>query len=66
MLKGKHARFYPLAGLQFAFNSDHVEFGINAGGGVNFMLTEKLAGFAELKYVFSDWDGFGIMGGVYF
>ena len=59
-------RFYPLAGLQFAFNSDNVEFGINGGGGLNFMLTERMAAFAEIKYVFGDWDGFTIMGGIYF
>jgi hypothetical protein len=62
----KPSRFYPLVGLQFAFNSDHVEFGINGGGGVNFKLTPKLAAFAEVKYVFSDWDGLSILGGLYF
>ena len=60
------SRFYPLAGLDFKFNSDNSEFGVNLGGGANFMLTEKLAAFAELKYVISDWDGFGIAAGIYF
>ena len=60
------SRFYPLAGLDFKFTSDHAEFGINLGGGANFMLTEKMAAFAELKYVLSDWDGFGIAAGIYF
>jgi hypothetical protein len=59
-------RFYPLAGIQLAFNSDSAKFGANAGGGLNFMLTEKLAAFAEAKFTFGKWDGFAIMGGVYF
>ena len=59
-------RFYPLAGLQFAFNSDSAKFGINAGGGFNFMLTESKAAFVEAKFVFGKWDGFAIMGGIYF
>jgi len=63
---GNPSRFYPLAGLQFAFNSDAVKFGINGGGGVNFRLTEKLAAFAEVKYVFGKWDGWAITGGIYF
>lgn len=66
MLKSGKGRFYPLAGLQFAFTSDHAKFGINAGGGLNFMLTDKLAAFAEGKYVFGDWDGWAITGGIYF
>lgn len=60
------SRFYPLVGLDFKFTSDHAKFGINAGGGANFMMTDKLAAFAELKYVFLDWDGFGVTLGVYF
>jgi hypothetical protein len=60
------SRFYPLAGLQFAFTSSNAEFGINAGGGLNFMLTEKMAAFAEAKFVFGDWDGLTIIGGIYF
>ena len=63
---GNPSRFYPLAGLDFAFNSDVAEFGLNLGGGVNFMLTEKTAAFAELKFVLSDWDGVGLIGGIYF
>lgn len=59
-------RFYPLAGVQLAFNSNDVKFGANAGGGVNFMLTEKVASFAEAKFTFGSWDGFAIMGGIYF
>jgi hypothetical protein len=62
----KPSRFYPLGGIQIAFNSDAVKFGLNLGGGVNFMLTEKLEAFAELKYVISDWDGFAITAGIYF
>jgi len=60
------SRFYPLIGIDFKFTSNHSQFGINAGGGANFMLTEKMAAFAELKYVISDWDGFGIAAGIYF
>lgn len=63
---GQPSRFYPLAGLQFAFNTDSAKFGINAGGGLSFMLTEKLAAFAEAKFVFGKWDGFAITGGIYF
>jgi len=61
-----NSRFYPLAGIQLAFNSDSVKFGINAGGGFNFMLTESKAAFVEAKFVFGKWDGFAIMGGIYF
>lgn len=66
VIKSGAGRFYPLAGLQFAFTSNHAEFGINGGGGLNFMLTDKLAAFAEGKYVFGDWDGWAITGGIYF
>ncbi len=59
-------RFYPLVGLQFAFNSDNVEFGLNVGGGVNFMFTQDIAAFGEVKYVIGDWDGWAITGGIYF
>ena len=59
-------RFYPLAGVDFAFHSDSAKFGANAGGGLKFMFTDKLAGFAEAKYTFSDWEGFAFVGGVYF
>ncbi|MGD9141611.1 MAG: hypothetical protein PVJ42_08730 [bacterium] len=59
-------RFYPLLGLQFAFTSDNAEFGINGGGGLTFMLTETTAAFAEVKYVFGDWDGWTFCGGIYF
>ncbi len=59
-------RFYPLGGIDFAFTSDHAKFGLNLGGGVNFRLTENTQAFAELKYVISDWDGLGIMAGIYF
>ena len=60
------SRFYPLAGIDFKFNGDGSDFGFNLGGGANFMMTETLAAFVELKYVFSDWDGFGVGLGVYF
>jgi len=63
---GAPGRFYPLAGLDLAFNSDAVKVGINAGGGVNFMLTERTAAFAEAKFVIAGFDGFAIYGGIYF
>lgn len=61
-----NSRFYPLAGIDFAFNSDSAKFGLNLGGGANFMLTASTAAFVEAKFVFGDWDGFSIMGGFYF
>jgi hypothetical protein len=63
---GNPGRFYPLAGLDLAFNSDHAKFGLNVGGGANFMLTEKTAAFGEVKYVIGDWDGWVFTGGIYF
>jgi len=66
MLNSGSGRFYPLVGLDFAVNSDSAKFGINAGGGLNFNLTEKTRAFAEAKFIFSDWDGFAINGGFYF
>lgn len=63
---GSTSRWYPLAGVNFAFNSDHARFGLNAGGGVNFMFTESTAGFAEAKFIISDWDGFAFHVGIYF
>lgn len=59
------SRFYPLAGLQFAFNSDSAKLGANLGGGAKFKLTEKTAAFAEIKWVLGDWDGFGFVVGFY-
>jgi hypothetical protein len=63
---GNPSRFYPLVGLDFAVNSDAVKFGFNAGGGLNFKLTEKLLAFGEAKFIFGGWDGFAINGGIYF
>jgi len=60
------SRFYPLVGLDFAFNSDHAKLGVNGGVGLNFKLTDKLAAFAEGKYIFGSWDGWAFTGGVYF
>ena len=60
------SRFYPLAGLNLAFNSDDIKLGANAGGGVNFKLTESLQAFAEAKYTFSSWEGLAITGGISF
>ena len=66
VIKSGKSRFYPLAGIDFSFNSDRAKFGVNAGGGFKFMLTDSLRAFAEVKYVFGDWDGWGFLGGVYF
>ena len=63
---GQASRFYPLAGLQFGFNSDDAKLGVNLGGGVNFMFTEKLAGFVEVKYVLWGFEGFALNAGLYF
>lgn len=65
-IKSGNGRFYPLAGVNFAFNSDDTEFGVNGGGGIKFMFTDKLAGFGEFKYVFFGWEGWFITGGIYF
>ena len=65
-IKSGKGRFYPLAGVNLAFNSDNSEFGVNGGGGFNFMLTENMAAFAEVKYVFFGWEGWFITGGIYF
>lgn len=59
-------RFYPLVGLNLSFNSNSLKLGANAGGGLNFQLTESLQAFAEAKFIFSSWDGLAIVGGIYF
>lgn len=64
--EGSTSRFYPLVGLDFMFNSDGSEFGLNVGGGANFMMTDTMAAFAELKYIIADYGAFGIGVGVYF
>jgi hypothetical protein len=67
ILNPKNAgRFYPLAGLDFAFNSITAKLGVNAGAGLNFKLTKKTAAFGEAKYIFGSWDGFAFTGGIYF
>jgi len=62
---GTPSRLYPLAGLDFAFNSDAFRVGINGGVGVNFMITQSLAAFGEAKYVFGKWDGWAFTAGIY-
>ena len=62
-----NGRFYPLAGIQFAFNSDHAKFGLNLGGGADFMLAGKhccLCG-SQVCIRGLGWF-FAIMGGFYF
>lgn len=66
IIKGGKSRFYPLVGVDFAFNSDTAKFGFNGGGGLKFNLTESTRAFGEVKYVFGDWDGWSFMGGIYF
>ena len=61
-----NSRFYPLAGLDLGINSDKVKLGINLGGGMKLMVTDKLAGFLEAKFVAAGYDGFAVLGGVYF
>jgi hypothetical protein len=63
---GETLRVYPLAGLQFAINSHNNRFGLNLGGGMNFSINENFDGFVELKYVFGDWEGFGVACGIRF
>ena len=60
------SRFYPLVGVDFLFNSDDSEFGVNAGGGANFMLTDTMAAFVELKYILFGAEVWGIAAGIYF
>jgi hypothetical protein len=66
IIKAGDGRFYPLAGVDLAFDRYGVRLGANGGGGVNFMLTKSLAAFAEAKYVFSNWSGWAINAGIYF
>ena len=66
LIKQGNSRFYPLAGLNFVFSDGWSEFGANAGGGVNFMLTETLGAFAEAKYVLFGWDAFVFTAGIKF
>ena len=61
------SRFYPLVGLELSTDfSDFTELGANLGGGVDFMLTDTLAAFAEAKFVVSDLDGFVVTLGLHF
>lgn len=62
----KPSRFYPLVGVQFATDFDYGEFGLNLGGGVDFMLTSKTGAFFEVKYLVSDIDGFTFTLGINF
>ena len=59
------SRFYPLAGVDLAFNSDAFKVGVNGGAGVHFMMTENLAAFGEAKYVFGDWHAWAFTLGLY-
>ena len=59
-------KLYPLAGAEFSINKKANRWGANLGGGLNIKLTEHNDLFIELKYVFGDWDGFGLMAGIHF
>jgi hypothetical protein len=59
-------RLYPLAGLDFAINSNDNKFGLNLGGGMTFPLIDQYAAFIEAKYTAGTWDGFALTAGVYF
>ena len=66
-LTRQQTRFYGLVGPQLAFNSDFTEFGVNLGAGLNFMLTDTRAAFAEVKVVVvSDYDGVVATVGLFF
>lgn len=65
-IRSGSSRFYPLAGLHLAFNSNNTEFGVNGGGGLNFRLTRDLAAFVEGKYVFFGWDTWAMVVGIHF
>jgi len=61
------SRFYALVGPSLAFNSDFSEFGINAGAGLNFNMTDTKKAFAEAKFVLiSDFDGLVATVGLFF
>jgi len=66
-LTKEQTRLYGLVGPQLAFNSDFTEFGVNLGAGLNFMMTDTRAAFAEAKVVLvSDYDGFVATVGLFF
>lgn len=60
------SRFYPLVGLELATDFDWVELGANLGGGVDFMLTDTMASYAEAKFVIGDNNGFVVTLGLKF
>lgn len=63
---GSPLRIYPLAGAEFSIQRKANRWGANLGGGLNLKLTEHNELFIEVKYVFGDWDGFGLMAGIFF
>ncbi|HEX7880818.1 MAG TPA: hypothetical protein VF720_15505 [Candidatus Eisenbacteria bacterium] len=61
--------FYGLGGVDLIADSDfdNTEFGINAGAGLSTPLGDSAKSlFFEAKYVFSDFDGFGLNFGIMF
>lgn len=70
-------KFYGLAGLNFftvGFDDINVggivfgggnatETGLNLGAGANFVLSDNISLFGELKYIISDFDGLGLLAG---
>ncbi|VGO17879.1 hypothetical protein PDESU_06481 [Pontiella desulfatans] len=59
-------RIYPLAGVDFAIRSKENRIGGNLGAGLSFNLAQPFSAFVEAKYVFGDWEGFGLVIGVHF
>lgn len=59
-------RLYPLAGINFALQSQRNRAGVNIGGGALFDLNTDTSLFFEAKYVAGDWDGYALTAGIYF
>jgi opacity protein-like surface antigen len=60
------ATIYALGGANLLTDFDETEFGFNLGAGADYPLGASLAGYGEIKYVFSDADGFALQLGVHF
>jgi len=59
-------RIYPLGGINLALRKKENRFGLNLGVGMNIKITDRNALFIEAKYIFGDWDGYGLIVGVEF
>ena len=60
------SRFYPLAGIELATDFEWTEFGVNLGGGMDFMMSDTMAAFLEAKWVAWGVNGFIVTFGVKF